>query len=372
MHHKHRITDAEEQHAISTDRRRRADKRDAGGHGGTSRWHEGGDTVTRIPLSVLDQVPVHYGTRRSTALAETVAFAQAAEELGCHRFWVAEHHGDRSHACGSPEVLAAAIGAVTTRIRVGVGAFPLPLYAPWKVAESISVLAGLAPGRTDAGVCRGPGATQEALAALVAHHAPGLPRPFEELAAELVRLLGRRAGDLKSMPLIITGSGPGSARLAARLGLPYVFGQFALKDPRPDLVGLYREAFEPSPWLETPKAVLALRVAAADSADTVDALTAGFAGVLAGAAHLPPEARRQLASGALPTTASCLPDAPLTPVPVPDVGSMLIRGDGRTLRRPLADHLSLHEPDELMVTVWSPDLHGRVRALELVRDALPH
>ncbi|MFE2283706.1 MsnO8 family LLM class oxidoreductase [Streptomyces sp. NPDC059443] len=324
-----------------------------------------------MPLSVLDQVPLYFGRSRSDALAESVELAKAAEELGCHRFWVAEHHGGGSNACGSPEVLAAAIGAATHRIRVGIGAFTLPLYAPWKVAESIRVLAGLAPGRVDAGICRGPGATPEALAALVAHHDPDRRPPFERLSADLLGLLERYADELAGMPLFVAGSGPGSARLAAALGLPYVFGQFALVEPRPDVVALYREEFRPSPWWNAPKTVLALRVAAADSGRTVDALVAGFAGVMAGAAHLPREARRQLASGALPTMGSCLMTDDRLP-PVPEVGSTLVRGDGEELRASLAEHLDHYAPDEVMVTPWSSDLAGRIRALEIIREALPH
>ena len=51
-----------------------------------------------------------------------------AERLGYHRFWVAEHHAVPGIASGSPAVLLAAIGARTTRIRIGSGGVMLPLH----------------------------------------------------------------------------------------------------------------------------------------------------------------------------------------------------------------------------------------------------
>ena len=46
----------------------------------------------RPPLSVLDLAIVNGGHTSAEALAATTALAERAEELGYHRFWVAEHH----------------------------------------------------------------------------------------------------------------------------------------------------------------------------------------------------------------------------------------------------------------------------------------
>ena len=43
-------------------------------------------------LSVLDQSPVRSGLTAADAIHETLDLAVAAERLGYHRYWLAEHH----------------------------------------------------------------------------------------------------------------------------------------------------------------------------------------------------------------------------------------------------------------------------------------
>ena len=42
-------------------------------------------------ISLLDKSPV--ATTAAEALQTSIAFAKAAERLGYHRLWLAEHHG---------------------------------------------------------------------------------------------------------------------------------------------------------------------------------------------------------------------------------------------------------------------------------------
>ena len=42
-------------------------------------------------LSVLDQSPIADGATAAAALANSIDLARAAERLGYHRYWVAEH-----------------------------------------------------------------------------------------------------------------------------------------------------------------------------------------------------------------------------------------------------------------------------------------
>ena len=60
-----------------------------------------------------------------------------ADELGYHRYWVAEHHGGAMLAGPSPEALIGPIAAATAAIRVGSGGVMLPHYSPLKVAETL-------------------------------------------------------------------------------------------------------------------------------------------------------------------------------------------------------------------------------------------
>src|SRR6267154_560967 len=110
-----------------------------------------------LALSVLDQSPISEGSTGADALRNTIDLARLADELGYHRYWVAEHHGGPMLASASPEVLIAEIAATTSRIRVGSGGVMLPHYSPLKVAETFSVLSALHPGRIDLGIGRAPG-----------------------------------------------------------------------------------------------------------------------------------------------------------------------------------------------------------------------
>ena len=79
-----------------------------------------------LKLSILDQSPIPEGATGGTALANSIDLARLGERLGYHRYWVAEHHGSPALAGAAPEVLLAAIGAATSRIRIGSGGIMLP------------------------------------------------------------------------------------------------------------------------------------------------------------------------------------------------------------------------------------------------------
>ena len=88
-----------------------------------------------LRLGVLDQSPIISGTSPAQAITETIKLAQAAEQLGYQRYWLAEHHAIRALGDPCPEILLARLGAATSRIRVGTGGVLLPYYSALKVAE---------------------------------------------------------------------------------------------------------------------------------------------------------------------------------------------------------------------------------------------
>ena len=96
-------------------------------------------------LSVLDQSSVASGRSPGAAVQETLALARHVEALGFNRYWCAEHHNSASHAGSAPEVLLAAIGATTSRIRIGSAGVMLPQYSALKVAEQFRMLEAIAP-----------------------------------------------------------------------------------------------------------------------------------------------------------------------------------------------------------------------------------
>ncbi len=227
-----------------------------------------------MKLSILCQSPVVEGRSAAQAVHETVALARAADDLGYHRFWVAEHHSDRALASASPEVMISHLASITRRMRIGSGGVLLPYYAPLKVAEQFNLLEVLFPGRIDLGLARAGGSEGRAPQALrsragrldhVDHdHGP----PFVDVD-ELLTWLGpgnaqrsypevfATPSPARATPVWILGSSPASARYAAQRGLPYAFGAFL--DPRHLMAALatYHQYFQPSRHLERPTVMLA-------------------------------------------------------------------------------------------------------------------
>src|ERR1700730_11356125 len=143
-------------------------------------------------LSVLDQSPISEGSDGALALRNTIDLARLAAGLGCHRYWVAEHHGTPMLAGASPEALIGPIAAATSRLRVGSGGVMLPHYSPLKVAETCSMLSGLSPGRIDLGIGRAAGTSAAVSLALQRDRRLRPPDDFREQLDELLGYLRTR------------------------------------------------------------------------------------------------------------------------------------------------------------------------------------
>ena len=209
-----------------------------------------------LRLSILDQSPVSEGSTPSQALRNTLDLAQLADELGYHRYWLAEHHGGPMLAGPSPEALIGPVAAATSRIRVGSGGVMLPHYSPFKVAETFSLLAGLYPGRIDLGLGRAAGTDPMTAFALQRDRRQASPDDFPQQLAELLgHLEGRLPSDHPFARLATTlpgrpekpevwllGSSLQSAVWAAELGLPYAFADF-INPNGAEAARVYRERF---------------------------------------------------------------------------------------------------------------------------------
>ncbi|WP_433284771.1 LLM class flavin-dependent oxidoreductase [Pseudonocardia sp. CA-142604] len=222
-----------------------------------------------LPLSVLDLVPIGAGSTATVALKHSTALIRRVEELGFHRYWVAEHHGMPGIASSSPAVLIAHLAGVTSRIRVGSGGVMLPNHQPLVIAEQFGTLDALHPGRIDLGIGRAPGTDQRTARALrrgaVALGADDFPQELTELASYF-----RGEGPVVAVPahgqqpaMWLLGSSGYSAQLAGLLGLPFAFAHhFSAENTLPALA-LYRETFRPSPMLAEPYSMIAASVLAA-------------------------------------------------------------------------------------------------------------
>ncbi|MFE7506622.1 LLM class flavin-dependent oxidoreductase [Promicromonospora sp. NPDC057488] len=131
-------------------------------------------TGTRVPLSVLDLALVADGSTGAAAIQRAVALAVDLDALGYRRVWYAEHHLAPGVASAAPAVLAAAVAARTSRIRVGSGAVLLSTTSPLIAAEQFGTIAALHPGRVDLGLGR----------AFTVPRSPAAPRAADAAAPE--------------------------------------------------------------------------------------------------------------------------------------------------------------------------------------------
>ena len=236
----------------------------------------------RIKLSILDQSVVRKGGTARQAIAETIATAKLAEQLGYTRFWVSEHHNSTMIAGSTPEVLMVKLADETSRIRIGSGGIMLPNHSALKVAENFRMLETLFPGRIDLGMGRAPGGDQITASLLN----PSNPfseesylRQLEHLQAYFTDQAETRYGPVLAVPQaptvpqqwVLSSSG-GSAAIAARFGLGLAVARFINGFASPQLVDTYRKAFQPSAQFPEPHALLAITVLCAETEEAATRL----------------------------------------------------------------------------------------------------
>jgi luciferase family oxidoreductase group 1 len=326
-----------------------------------------------VRLSVLDQSPIAEGSTGAEALANTLDLARLADGLGYHRYWLAEHHGGPSLAGPSPEALIGPVAAATSGIRVGSGGVMLPHYSPFKVAETFSLLAGLFPGRIDLGIGRAAGTDPMTTFALQRDRRTASPDDFPQQLAELLAhydqtfpadhpfaRLGRTLPGGEEQPEVwLLGSSPQSAIWAAQLGLPYAFADFINPEGTP-IAAQYREGFEPSERLATPRVAVAVTAICADTDE---------------------EAQRLAASGRMLIT--LLRQGRLIPVPPPEKALRFLEqqaaaptanrravvGSPATVRAGLEEVASRYGAEEVIVVAITHDHAARRRSYELIAEA---
>ena len=160
----------------------------------------------------------------------------AAEALGYHSVWIAEHHFNDYGLCPAPPVLASFVAARTTTLRLGMGVSLLPLHHPVDLAEQLATLDVVSGGRLDVGIGRG-GTLQdyrtfqsdrgdsrarvEEGVALMQRCWTGQPFDFQGRFHGAERLHVRpRPAQRPHPPLFIAANSEDSVLSAARLGFP--------------------------------------------------------------------------------------------------------------------------------------------------------
>ena len=104
--------------------------------------------------SFMEFPPVGNGGE-SAAFDQALAEVVAAEQYGLDAVWLAELHGapERS-VLSSPMMLASAIGACTSHIKIGIAVQVLPLSHPLRLAEEAATVDQISHGRLIYGIGR--------------------------------------------------------------------------------------------------------------------------------------------------------------------------------------------------------------------------
>jgi alkanesulfonate monooxygenase SsuD/methylene tetrahydromethanopterin reductase-like flavin-dependent oxidoreductase (luciferase family) len=283
--------------------------------------------MSRVPLSILDLVPISAGSDAATALNNTIELAQHAERWGFRRFWVAEHHFV-AVAAASPAVLIGQIAAATNTIRVGSAAIQLSHTTAAAVVEGFGMLDAFYPGRIDLGLGRSAQRRIDPKAPPRRPRKPEPPREWREVDGvvipppfDLRGLLGggraqatmsilqqpeavapdfaEQVGDIMAMlagtyevggfdvhavpgegaaliPWIFGSSKGRSAQVAGALGLPFVASYHITPSTALEAVDAYRAAFVPSAALPRPYVVLSADIVVADDSATAKHLASSY------------------------------------------------------------------------------------------------
>lgn len=326
-------------------------------------------------LSVLDLSPVSGDGTQAQGVRDTIAVAKAAERLGYHRFWVAEHHNIGTLSSPAPEILIAALTQATDRIRLGSGGVMLVNYSPLKVAEVFMELEALAPGRIDLGVGRALGTDMRTGGALRSAGSEAFPQYFALLNAWLLDAAGvepitdqHPAHDIHANPsgpshpdLFMLTSSSESAHFAGQVGVGMVFAEFIARTDGAPSVETYRQAFVPSVFRDKSWAGVATIALAAETAEEAERLAAPMR---ASALATLDGARRRFPS--IEEAQAFLAERADDPR-LAGVQARAIVGDSAMVKAGLDAKAAHTGADELFVMAVGPTLETRIRSLELIK-----
>ena len=168
-------------------------------------------------------------------LSRTLELLSGAENLGCEAVWFTEHHGFTDGYLPQPLVLAAALAARTTRVRLGTAVLLAALRHPRHIAEEAALVDLISGGRLELGL--GAGYAQSEYDAFGVDMARRFDRT-DATALEIRRLLD--SGEVtpgpvqQPFPLWLGYQGPKGAARAGRSGMGLLSLDRALVEPYRD------------------------------------------------------------------------------------------------------------------------------------------
>ena len=164
--------------------------------------------------------------------SQTLDQISNGEELGFDSVWLTEHHFCDDGYTPSPLVLAGAIGAATSKMRIGTNLMLLPLHDPVRLAEDAATISLITGGRFDLGIGIGYRQLEFDQFGRKISHRPSMMEEGIEIirrawSGEPVNFEGRRfsVGDLRITPapihspdILVGGMAEPAIDRAARIG----------------------------------------------------------------------------------------------------------------------------------------------------------
>jgi luciferase family oxidoreductase group 1 len=323
-----------------------------------------------VKLSVLEQSTLSEGMSASDAINATVVLARTLDKLGYERLWLSEHHNMPVLQGSAPEVLLAAIGAQTRRLRLGSGGVMLPNHSAYHVAEIFRMLEALYPGRIDCGVGRasgGDGAARSLLAPV-----PGGGVAFPDQVTQLEHFLHDRAPQALATPLVKTapplwllsaGGGPQSGAMAAERGMGLALALFINPHANEEAVRAYRRRFVPSAEMPEPRVILAVNLVCGPTQDKVQAMrmTSDYFRLKRDTGQYP---------SFLPSSAS-LSNVTIGPderAYLDDISNREVVGTPTQVRDQILRRALRYQADEVMLSTMASCLHDKLEAFRLLAE----
>lgn len=246
--------------------------------------------MKKVKYSILELASVGQDMEVAQVFKNSLELAQKLEEMGYHRFWLAEHHNMKSFASSATSVLIGHIAEGTKKIRVGSGGIMLPNHSPIIVAEQFGTLAALHPNRIDLGLGRAPGTDQVTAHAIRKdrmHAVHSFPQDIEEIQRYFSKenehsKLRAIVAEGVQVPIYILGSSTDSAHLAAKKGLPYVFASHFAPAQLMEALSIYHNNFQPSSYLKEPYTIAGINVIAAEDQDEAENISTSLLRLMLG------------------------------------------------------------------------------------------
>lgn len=329
--------------------------------------------VIIVKVSILDYAVVDEGKDAVTAINETVELVKHAEELNFSRFFVAEHHNVKAFASSSPELLIMKLLGETKTINTGSAGVMIPHYAPLKIAENFSMLEALYPGRVDLGVGNTLGTT-------TVQKAMGSSRENFDYESHLKEVQNLLSNDSKENitvhPLIKTppnmwvlSTSQRSAKMAAKLGMGYIFGFFPYASTDKTLaakhaIEIYKNEFKPSKTNDAAHAAIAVFVVIADTTEEANRLTKSLDVWLLGKNNF-----NEFSHFPSVETAENYNFSQTDLRRIKSNRTRMVIGNKTTIKKDLTDLAEELNADELLVIPLMPEFKNRKYALTLLSEA---